>query len=268
MRNAKDETVEFINNKAEPGRMAEIMSAVASATNLTNAKEEEDLSDIEFENPVESPFAGQEDSAKDHSETQTADVSESTPEENHPDPSDDPESTDGTFDKTPEVRTKSQPRISVKPRSVLPVEDRTSTETVPVKKVAEPAIVGPAVTLANNTEKVETGEQKEELKPSTPSTATTELAIPAPEYDFFSKVIHSVVGMTRANAYDLCISHVTKVWYKVMLEELEPGAVVLDVGIGTASKFLQNLLLFLLPCCYSHVFDLQMALISQTRSPY
>jgi len=45
VRNAKDETVEFINNKAEPGRMAEIMSAVASATNLTNAKEEEDCED-------------------------------------------------------------------------------------------------------------------------------------------------------------------------------------------------------------------------------
>ena len=72
---------------------------------------------------------------------------------------------------------------------------------------------------------------------STPSNPnSTELAIPAPEIDFLSKAMKSVVGMARANAYDMCISHITQEWYKAMIEELEPGSVVLDVGIGTASK--------------------------------
>ena len=73
--------------------------------------------------------------------------------------------------------------------------------------------------------------------PSTPSNPnSTELAVPAPEIDFFSKAMKSVVGMARANAYDMCISHITQEWYKAMIEELEPGSIVLDVGIGTASK--------------------------------
>jgi SAM-dependent methyltransferase len=44
------------------------------------------------------------------------------------------------------------------------------------------------------------------------------------------------LGYGRSSIYDFCIVHVTGTWYEAMLEELDEGAVVLDVGCGTASK--------------------------------
>ena len=44
------------------------------------------------------------------------------------------------------------------------------------------------------------------------------------------------VWAVRAKVYDIAIVHVTSTWYKAILDRLDEGSVVLDVGIGTASK--------------------------------
>jgi hypothetical protein len=49
--------------------------------------------------------------------------------------------------------------------------------------------------------------------------------------------VQQAFGAARSRIYDLAIVHVTSVWYEAMLEEMEEGSVVLDVGIGTASTY-------------------------------
>jgi hypothetical protein len=43
--------------------------------------------------------------------------------------------------------------------------------------------------------------------------------------------------LTRAFIYDAIILRMTEKWYRTVLERLADGSIILDIGIGTASKF-------------------------------
>ena len=71
---------------------------------------------------------------------------------------------------------------------------------------------------------------------STTSRGDTTLAAKNDEVIGSWPLLYAYLGWGRSSLYDFCIVHVTSTWYEAMLEELDEGSVVLDVGIGTASK--------------------------------
>ena len=43
-----------------------------------------------------------------------------------------------------------------------------------------------------------------------------------------------------ASIYNRMIVHMTREWYRAVLNEVEDGSVILDIGIGTAGTFTSN----------------------------
>lgn len=60
-----------------------------------------------------------------------------------------------------------------------------------------------------------------------------------PEVNVFS-FIYSVYGKFKSIIYDITVANTTHLWYEAMLEELDEGDIVLDVGIGTAGTVVQS----------------------------
>ena len=59
-------------------------------------------------------------------------------------------------------------------------------------------------------------------------------------------VVLSLVGvvvllrLVSAWFYDVIIVHMTRLWYKVVLDRVDENSNVLDIGIGTATALLKN----------------------------
>mmetsp|Transcript_690 Transcript_690/g.926 ORF Transcript_690/g.926 Transcript_690/m.926 type:complete len:242 (-) Transcript_690:2175-2900(-) len=56
-------------------------------------------------------------------------------------------------------------------------------------------------------------------------------------------VLTAIMRKFAPQIYDVIIIHMTKLWYKVVLEKIPQGSSVLDVGVGTATALIENKLL-------------------------
>lgn len=58
----------------------------------------------------------------------------------------------------------------------------------------------------------------------------------------FSSIMNRVshyVSLTKSYIYDIIILRMTEVWYRAVLQRLDDGAIILDVGIGTGGALLR-----------------------------